>query len=77
MPVPRMPRSIKFFALRCAPVIFSILVLSMNSSLYGLHRKEVTFVQGTGPEDRYSLGLLTYGPYSGTPFDAEAELTAQ
>ncbi len=45
--------------------------------LYGLHREDVTFVQGSGPEDRYSLGLLSYGPYSDTPFDAEAELTAQ
>jgi hypothetical protein len=45
--------------------------------LYGLHRKDVTVVQGTGDEDRYSIGLLSYGPYTGTPFDAEAEFTAQ
>jgi hypothetical protein len=45
--------------------------------LYGLHRKDVTFVQGTGNEDRYSMGLVSYGPYSGTPYDAEAELTVQ
>jgi len=45
--------------------------------LYGLHRKDVTYVQGKGNEDRYSLGFVSYGPYAGTPFDAEAELTLQ
>ncbi len=34
-------------------------------------------MQGSGPEDRYSLGLLSYGPYSETPFDAEVEATVQ
>ncbi len=43
----------------------------------GLHREDATFVQGTADEDRYTLGLLSYGPFQGTPFDAEAEVNIQ
>jgi len=45
--------------------------------VFGIHRKEVTVLQGTEAEDRYSVGLLSYGPYANTPFDAEAEATFQ
>ncbi len=45
--------------------------------LLGLHRQDVTFVQGTADEDRYTVGLLSYGPYNRTPFDAEVEGNVQ
>ena len=40
-------------------------------------RKDVTFVQGTADDNRYTMGLLAYGDVGATGFDFEAEAMYQ
>ena len=39
----------------------------------GIHRKDVTFVQATADEERYTFGALAFGDLGGTGFDFEVE----
>jgi hypothetical protein len=43
----------------------------------GIHRKNVTFVQGTADENRYTFGGLLFGDLGGTGFDFEVEAMYQ
>jgi hypothetical protein len=47
--------------------------ITFEPYLLDIRRKDVTFVQGTADENRYTMGMLAYGDVGSTGIDFEAE----